>query len=85
MRPHEIAKSYDDILDLLELAVEHDWAVRFEYMDRQGRRQLINATVYRINESKAFVVELTNYGTRTLTLSKIAWARVMTEEEEDAL
>ncbi|MDQ1357943.1 MAG: hypothetical protein QOG44_2316 [Acidimicrobiaceae bacterium] len=85
VRPHEIAKSYDDILDLLELAVQHDWAVRFEYMDRQGRRQLMNATVYRINESKAFVVELTNYGTRTLTLSKIAWARVMTEEEEDAL
>jgi hypothetical protein len=85
VRPQEIAKSYDDIVDLLELAVEHEWAMRFEYMDRQGRRRLTNATVYRINETKAFVIDLPGYASRTLTISRIAWARVMTEEEEDAL
>jgi hypothetical protein len=83
-RPQAIANSRAAILELLELAHMHDWWLRLEYAGRAGTQQL-NATVFGIDGTRVTVGTMPGYGTRTLSLNLITWARAMTEAEEAAL
>jgi hypothetical protein len=83
-RPQAIANSRAGILELLELAHMHDWWLRLEYAGRAGTQQL-NATVFGIDGTRVTVGTMPGYGTRTLSLNLITWARAMTEAEEAAL
>ena len=83
--PGAIATSRRDILELLELSHRHEWWLRIEYAGPRATVQLLNVTVFGIDGPVVTVGTMPGYGTRTLSLTQIAWARALTEAEEAAL
>ncbi len=85
-RPRDIAKGRDEILDLLELSMDWEWWLRLEYTNQRHQGKQLNATVFEIDDDKRVIVgTMPGHGTQTLAISRIAWARVMTEAEESFL
>nr|MDQ6947625.1 hypothetical protein [Actinomycetota bacterium] len=84
-RPGEIAKSPLTILELLDRAVEHEWLLRLQYTNQRGQSQQYNVAIFGLYGKQVMVGILPALQSRTLTINRISWARVLTEAEEDAL
>jgi hypothetical protein len=84
-RPVAIARSRIDILELLDDALEYGWLVRIEYFDPHGQNELLNAEVFRTDGAHVVIAPVPGGGPRILTVTRISWARALTEAEEEAL
>jgi len=82
-RPTAIAKSPGDVAELLTLACDFEWLVRISYVNGKGHESHLNAAVLDVGPAKMVVDVLPGWGSRTLNVSRVQWARVLTEAEED--
>ena len=83
-RPATIARGPLAVSDLLDRALIEDWPVRLAYTSKKGRTTQLTGSVLDVGD-RDVVFELISWESRVLALSRIEWARVLTEAEEDAL
>ena len=84
VRPTMIARGPVAVAELLERALVDDWPVRLAYTSKKGRSTQLTGAVLDVGD-RDVVFELITWESRVLALSRIDWARVLTEAEEDAL
>lgn len=84
-RPMEIVKGAGAVADLLAQAFMEDWSVRLAYTNRNGRSSQLNVVVLAPADDQVMVEVLPDGTERTLTLTRVEWARVLTEAEEELL
>src|SRR5207253_10243257 len=82
-RPSAIAKAPGDVIELLELACDGEWLARISYVNGKGQESQLNVAVLDVGPGKLLVDVLPGYNSRTLNLSRVQWARILTEAEED--
>lgn len=85
VRPTEIVRGPGEITALLEVAAEEDWMVRLSYTSAAGKTSEGTATVVAVLGAVALVQVAPKWTDRKYIVDRIAWARVLTEAEEEAL
>ena len=84
-RPTAIAKGGGDVLDMLEHAAAHEWFVRVAYMNVKGTTSEANVAVLDVEGDDVALCILPEVAPQVVALTRIEWARVLTEAEEEAL
>jgi hypothetical protein len=84
-RPDRIARGQVPIEALLRRALVDDWYVRLAYTNRAGRSTQLTGAVLDIDDEDLVLELVSGWDSRVLSLSRIEWARVLTEAEEDAI
>ncbi len=84
-RPEMIARDPVLVADLLQLAMVEGWPVRLAYTSKKGHSTQLNVAVLDVGRREAVVELLAGWESRVLALSRVSWARVLTEAEEEAL
>lgn len=82
-RPVSIARARHDVDRLIEDAVESDWALRLSYVNGKGIESQLNVVPLIATSQKIHVTVLPSLTSRTLNRSRVQWARVLTEAEEN--
>ena len=84
-RPTEIVRSREAVFRLLELAAEHEWAVRISYTSAAGKTVEVTAAVLDVSERVMVAYVAPRWSEQKYVLERIGWARVLTEAEEAVL
>jgi hypothetical protein len=85
LRPVGIARGPIAVADLLDQAMVDDWPVRLAYTNKKGQTSQLTVSVIDVGFNEVAVELLSGWESRVLPLRRIAWARVLTEAEEEAL
>ncbi len=83
-RPATIARGPVAVAGLLRRAQADDWPVRLAYTSKKGRTTQLTGYPLEVG-GRDVLFELLTGQNRVLSLSRIGWARVLTEAEEDSL
>lgn len=62
-----------------------DWALRISYLNGKGTESQLNVVPVLATSQKIYVTVLPSFTSRTLNRSRVQWARVLTEAEENQL
>jgi hypothetical protein len=84
-RPDSIVRDPLGVVELLHEAMVEDWPVRLAYTNKEGRMTQLNVGVIDVDDRDAVVDLLSDWQSRVLAVRRIAWARVLTDAEEEAL
>ncbi|HVF13727.1 MAG TPA: helicase-associated domain-containing protein [Acidimicrobiales bacterium] len=84
VRPATIARGPVAVADLLERAMIEDWPVRLAYTNKRGKTTQLTGSVLDVGD-RDVIFELFTWESRVLSWNRIAWARILTETEEEAL
>jgi hypothetical protein len=82
-RPGAIAKAPGHVGELLKLACDGEWLARISYVNGRGDESQLNVAVLDVGPRKMLVSVLPSFNNRTLNVSRVQWARILTEAEED--
>jgi hypothetical protein len=84
-RPSQIAKGVAGVTNLLESAIDHEWAVRLCWRDEEAPTYTREAYILPIELRRGFFdAELVDGEPLSIPTSQLVWARVLTEAEEEA-
>jgi len=78
-----IARSRAEVDSLLADAIDLDWMLRISYVNGRGMESQINVAPLLATRQKLHVSVLPSYARRTVNRTRIQWARVLTEAEEE--
>jgi hypothetical protein len=84
-RPSVIAKGPEAVRQLLQQACDEEWPARISYTNGKGVTYQLNVIVADVSSGRVLVQTLPGYGSRTLSLHRVHWARALTEVEEEFL
>jgi hypothetical protein len=86
-RPAVIGRDRDTVWDIVELALERDWMVRVALRRDRQAPAVLDAMVTGFEDGRVlfFSMDVDDDGEVEVALSRIAWIRVLTEEEEEML
>ena len=84
-RPDGIARDPGSVVALLDEAWVEGWPVRLAYTNRNGRAAQLNVAVLDVGDRDVVVERLSDWQSQVLSLSRIEWARALTEAEEDSI
>ncbi|HET6795130.1 MAG TPA: hypothetical protein VFH45_11835, partial [Acidimicrobiales bacterium] len=84
-RPGHIARTPQEVSELLAEAEEESWPVRLSYVNGKGRESQYVGQPIGVNRRFLILSCFPRGGAKELVVNRIEWARVLTEAEEEAL
>ncbi|MGH9165743.1 MAG: hypothetical protein ACRDZW_09555, partial [Acidimicrobiales bacterium] len=84
-RPTHIVRGPQEMRQLLEVACERDWLVRMAYTNKSGQPNQSCAAILALDAGAVFVERLPRGDLQTISLTRLRWARVLSEAEEECL